>query len=71
MLENPHGLIAAYMSSEITGELGKILDKNTLLRHAENQVDAMYAGNLNDTLKGPGVFLACFAGAKKEWRYYI
>ena len=67
MLEKPHGLIAAYMSHEIIGDKGKRIDKNNLLGHAENHVELMHTGKLNETLKGPGVFLACFAGAKKEF----
>jgi len=67
ILENPNGLIAAYMSHEIIGGQGKIIDRTKLLRHAEERVASMHAGKLDDTLKGPGVFLACFAGAKNEF----
>ena len=67
MLENPHGLIAAYMSREIIGSQGKIIDRENLLQHAKERVDSMHAGKLNDTLRGPGVFLACFAGASREF----
>lgn len=65
MLENPHGLIATYMSRKIIGK--QKIDRTNLLRHAEKRVEAMHAGKLKNTIKGPGVFLACFAGAKKEF----
>ena len=67
MLESPHGLIATYMSNGILGSNGKRIDRENLLLHAKERVDSMQAGNLNSTLKGPGVFLACFAGANREF----
>ena len=67
MLEHPHGLIAAYMSREIIGDQGEKIERTDLLRHAKVRIESMYAGKLNETLKGPGVFLCCFAGARNEF----
>ena len=67
MLEYPHGLIAAYMSREIIGAQGAKIDRTELLKHATERIESMSSGDLNNTLKGPGVFLCCFAGARNEF----
>ena len=67
ILESPYGLVAAYMTDEILGGDGRKVDRDNLLQQAKARVASMYSGNLNGTLKGPGVFLACFAGANKEF----
>ena len=67
MLEHSHGLVAAYMSREIIGAQGNRIDRTNLLRYAANRVEAMHTGKLSETIKGPGVFLACFAGAQNEF----
>ena len=69
MLEKPHGLIAAYMSPEIIGDEGKRIDKNNLLRSAENHVELMHTGKLNETLKGPGFSWRVLLGQKKNFYY--
>ena len=67
MLNSPYGLVAAYMTHGILGSHGKKIERENLLQHAKASVDSMHAGNLSGTLKGRGVFLACFAGANREF----
>lgn len=65
-LQYPLGLVATYMARSLGGR-GSPQDRASVLPHAANLVNAMYSGDLANTLKGQGVFLGCFAGARHEF----
>jgi len=64
VLTTPQGLVAAYMAR---GFSDSDVDRASLLRRASPMVRAMYSGDLKNTYKGQGVFLACFSGATNEY----
>lgn len=65
-IEYPHGLISIYSSMKMEDKNG-IVDRLDMLKNAAAIVEAMHSYEYKSTVKGPGVFLACFSGSRKEF----
>lgn len=67
LIDEPHGLAAAYFASRLEDPAGGQVDKRSVLQAAGRQVLAMQQMELRETTGGRAVFLACIAGAKHEF----
>lgn len=62
----PHALVSMFMSKKFKDKSGE-QERLEILRDAAPVVEAMTAYRYQETLKGNGVFLACFSGTKNEF----
>lgn len=60
------GMAALYFSKSIESD-GETFSRFKALESVGRRVHAMQSGDLLDTLRGPGVALCCFGGAKNEF----